>query len=109
MMKRITMLLVVCLCVLPLMGCALNTNSTKGSVIGGLINTPFGQVAVGGIEFHTLYTDLEKEHLTIHDKNYYDVNASLGADSEAGIVQAVSRDYKVILAPVVDEAEAVEE
>ena len=81
-------------------GCALNTNSTKGSVNGAMINTPFGQIAIGGIEFHTLYTDLKQEHLTIHDKNYYDVSASLGVDSEAGIVQAVSRDYKVILAPV---------
>ncbi len=99
-MKRITILLAVCLCAFMLMGCALNTNSTKGSVNGAMINTPFGQIAIGGIEFHTLYTDLDQEHLTIHDKNYYDVSASLGADSEVGIVQAVSRDYKVILAPV---------
>ena len=105
-MKRITILLVVCLCVLTLMGCVRNTNSTKGSVIGALINTPLGQVAFGGIEFHTLYTDLANEELTIHDVNYYDASASLGADSEAGITQAISRDYKVNLKPMpVEDAE----
>jgi hypothetical protein len=112
-MRRIGIAIVLLLVATLAIGCALNTNSTKGSVTGFLINTPFGQIGAGGIEFHTLYTDLENERLQIYDANYYDADASMlpGIDpavTDAAVNQHMQREYRVDLFPVMDEVEEEE-
>ena len=118
-MKRITILLVVCLCALPLMGCFGNTGAFiasgtgLGVAIGATPVTP-NFVLLGG-DFNLAFVDVDaaQEAVTISDKTFYDLTIDANVGEDEGVKatgnSGKQRDFQFTLTPVVDEAEAVEE
>jgi hypothetical protein len=114
-MKRITILLMACLMVPLLIGCARNTNSVSGSATGLAILTSFGEIVLGHANFHTVTSDLNNEKLTVTDISYYDAAGNIlgngeevGADANA--LQNVQRTFKMTLSPgATDEEQDVDE
>ncbi len=112
MMKRITILLAMCLCILPLVGCFGNTGAFiasgtgLGVAIGATPLTPNLVLLGGDFNLAVIDVDAAQEAVTITDKTFYDltIGADVGESEGANATgnTGKQRDFSFKLEPVED-------
>ncbi len=111
-MKKSLMVVTVCLCILPLMGCFGNTGAFiasgtgLGVAIGATPVTP-NFVLLGG-DFNLAFIDVDaaQESITISDKTWHDLTIGADVDESEGVKatgeSGKQRDFLFKLEPVED-------
>ncbi len=108
-MKRITVVLVVCLCAVLMAGC--NTTGTFVSATGLYLRGGPVTVIVGTIDASNSAGEFANEVVSVKHTTYFEAGIDAGASTgEAGVTAEKKSEYMFSVTPVkTDAAEALEE